>query len=403
MSRRSLVVSCSLALGLAVGGCPPRDAVRSDEHRVEAPSDGGAAPAPACRVRSAPLSPPGREGARPSVAYSAGGSGFLAAWEEEAAGHRAIFARSFDEEANPRGEAVELADVVEGGAEPRVAADGDGFVVAWTIDRSGGEAAVALRRVDGLGRPRGPVAQVLVARDARALAVARAGAGFAVGWWSWTATPPVEWITFTDATGRALGRPIALSQGPLVEAAIDLVPDGDGVRAAWIETRDGIDHVVVGLARPGGVSQRADLGAGVQPTVVDGGAIVGRPADGLVVQLAPGSASTVASGYAPEASARAVCYFRNVTGTGDQKSVDELRCRMRASGDEALVAALPGGVLGLAVADGPAATGVVYQTEEESTAGAEMRVHFAAVRCGGKASRAIMRSPSWKIRPASRR
>jgi len=356
----------------------------------------------ACAIAAQPLSPVGREGAHPSVAFAAGAGGFLATWEEEAAGHRAIRAQPLDEDGRPRGEAVDLADLVEGGAEPHVAPDGDGFVVAWTIDRSGGEAAIALRRVDALGRPRRAAAQVLVARDARALAVARAGTGYAVGWWSWTATPPVEWVTFTDATGRAVGRPIALSQGAVVEAAIALAADGEGVRAAWIETRDGLDHVVVGLARPGGVSKRADLGAGVQPSLVDGAVIAGRPAEGLVVQLAESGASTVASGYAPESSVRAACFFRNVTATEDQKSVDELRCRMRGTSDEPLVASLPGGVLALAVADGAAATGVVYQTEEKGATGAQMRVHFAAVRCGGKASRAIIGAP-WKKGLAPRR
>jgi hypothetical protein len=394
------IVGLACGVGLGASGCPPREEIRPDDRRSDAPLDGGAAKQ-ACAVSARPLSPSGRDGAHPSLAF-APSAGYLAAWEEESAGKRTIMVLPLDEKASPRGAAVEISDVVEGGVEPHVAADGlDGFVVVWTVDRTAGEAAIALRRVDGAGRPRAPVAQVLVARDARALAVARAGGGFAIGWWSWTASPPVEQVTFTDGNGRPIGRSVALSQGPIVEAAIDLVAEGEVVRAAWLEVRDGIDRVVVGQVRPGGVVQRADLGPGTQPSLTAGGAVAARPADGIVAQLAPGgNATTLASGYAPEATARAACFFRNVTA--EDKSVDELRCRMASNGEEAVVAALPGGVLGLAAADGASTTGVAYQTEEESEQGAAMRVLFATVRCAGQGSRGMLVAP-WKKHLAPRR
>src|SRR4051812_11265114 len=167
-------------------------------------------PPPGCLLHERRLSVEGRDGTRPDLAYNHGV--FAAVWEDADDQHCGVRFQALDAQAAPLGASVEVADLEKGGAEPRVIADGDGFVVSWTVASSN----IALRRVDRLGKPRGDVMSAVAAPSARALALAPFAGGLALVWWSWASSPPLQAVTFLDGDGRAKGQPVELSRTPLV-------------------------------------------------------------------------------------------------------------------------------------------------------------------------------------------
>jgi hypothetical protein len=290
----------------------------------------------------------------------------------------------FDPQGAPLGPAVEVADLTRGGAEPRVAADGDGFAVLWTVDQAD-TSTINLRRVDARGRPRGDIIPIVSAAGARALAAARIPDGFVVAWWTWSASPPVQSLTFLDESGRPTGKPLVLTRGTLVEADVDFRPINGSLRGGWVAPVDGVDHVYTAKVTPGAVGERIDLGPGNRPSVVPGGTVWAVPAEATVWWSPEGAAkpSKITEGQTPVAAGDALCLFR--TAHSEERSVDELYCGALGEGRVAGLerfAVAPGGVLTMSVAQSAGLTAVAYQTEE----GEEMAVILLGAQCGTKTS-----------------
>ncbi|HEY7958315.1 MAG TPA: hypothetical protein VII38_23610 [Polyangia bacterium] len=381
-----ILVGCGPAVGSSVRKpSPVPGAAAAGERPIATP----AAP-PGCKVALRTVSLPGRGGARPSLAQASGA--YAVVWEETAEDHRGVHFQALDGEARPLGPSVEVADLERGGAEPKVVADGDGFAIVWTIDEPD-TSLIAFRRVDAHGRPRGDVITAVSSPHARALALAKVEGGFALGWWSWSGTPPSENLTWLDADGRPHGRAVRVSTGLLVDPEMDLrAVEGAGdkhnpeVRAAWIEAVNGDDHVLDGVISRTAVSGKVDLGPGDRPALVSGGVLFANPTDASV-WLAPVDGAQpperVTDGQMPAAADSRLCLYRTVTE--QQRANDELHC-MGLDGarpvDPVRVAVAPGGVLTLALAapESSSGFGVVFQTE----AGDTMKVVFAAVECANK-------------------
>lgn len=372
----SLIVACLAACGPAASTEVKPTPVATAA--TQAPPSDGPAAAPRCQVKARRLSALGHSAVRPQLAT--GGDGFAVVWEDATDRHRGVLLQPFDRQGAPLGPAVEVADLTRGGAEPRVAADGDGFIVLWTVDEAD-SSTINLRRVDARGRPRGDVIPIVSAAGARALAAARVSGGFVVAWWTWSASPPTQSLTFLDERGQPTGKPLLLTRGTLIEADVDFRALDGSLRGAWVAPVEGVDHAYTARVTPGGVGERLDLGPGNRPSVVPGGTVWAVPAEATVWWSPEDAAkpSKLTDGQAPAASGDALCLFR--TAHSEERTVDELYCGAlgggRVTGLERFAVA-PGGVLTLSIAQPAGMTAVAYQTEE----GEEMAVVLLAAECG---------------------
>jgi hypothetical protein len=363
-------------------GCGP---VHKTETRPDpVPVAGAAAPAPTpavvpCNVKTRGVSVPGRGGVRPDVA--AAGNGFAVVWEETER-HPGIHFQALDADANPIGPGVEIADLQRGGAEPRIIATGDGYLVIWTVDQPD-TSMIAARKVDAKGKPLGDVMPLVSTPNARPLAATAVDDGFALAWWTWSAMPAAQNVTWLDPGLKSRGKAMTLAKGQLVEPWVDLHGKAELVRAAWIEAAaDGSDHVFSGeLTRAGGLKNKTDLGTGDDPSIAGDQVVFTTLTDGKVFQAPFGVAQPVqiAEGQSPVADERMLCLVSY--GSGESSPGDVLRCATLDGGKlgpEREVLTAPGGVLTLKMARAGETTGLVYQTEAE---GGGMGVDFAAVRC----------------------
>jgi hypothetical protein len=344
------------------------------------PDEGG--PAPRCQVHARRLSAVGRAATRPDIAWNGAALGVV--WEDADESHRGIRFQPLDLEAKPLGPAVEVADLTRGGAEPRVIADGDGFLVGWTVDDPE-TSVIAMRRLDGRGKPRGDVVPAVTAKNARALALARIADGFAVVWWSWVSAPPLQAVTFLDGEAQPKGAPVELSRTPLVDPAAALLSAGDGLVAAWEEQHDGVEHVFTGQVKPAGVGARLDVGPGDSPSLTQKGVVFAH-LDEAAIFWSPLDAAQPArftDGQFPDArplgpERGVLCVVRQ--SVADDASVDELDCLGLRRGEpvrDDSIAQAPHGLVAQRVAPTPDAFGVVYQTDEADA----MAVHLATARC----------------------
>jgi hypothetical protein len=313
------------------------------------------------------LSPEGRSAGRPDVAWNRGTFGVV--WKDLDQG--GVRFQPLDAQAAPLGPVVALD---KSGVDPRLVADGDGFVVSWTS-----ESGIALLRVDAHGQPRG-AAISLSTSSARTLALAPFGGGWAVVWWSWSNS--LQAVTFLDAQGHA--REVELSRGPLVDPAADLLPSGDALQIAWEEQHDGVEHVFVGHISPSGL-QRLDVGPGAQPSLTQKGAVFAHLDDASIwwSPLDVARPARFTDGQYPDArplgpERGVLCVVR--LAVTDDASFDELDCLTLWRGDplrDDKVATAARGMKAQAVATGNDNFAVAWETQE---ADAEA-VHLATVSC----------------------
>jgi hypothetical protein len=361
-----------LILVLGCAGCP-----RQVQVKDETSSD--AAPAPGCLLHERRLSAEGRAGTRPDVAWN--GGAFAVVWEDADAEHAGIRFQALDAQAAPLAASVEVADLEKGGAEPRVIADGDGFVVSWTVAST----QIVLRRVDRLGKPRGDVVTALSAESAHALALAPFADGLALVWWTWASSPPLQAVTFLDGEGRPKGEPVPLSRTPLVSPMADLLPSGASLQVAWEEQHDGVEHALAGRVTPAGLSHRVDFGPGDSPSLTQKGAVFGHLDDASIwwSPLEAARPARFTDGQYPDArplgpEKGVLCVVR--LAETEAGSVDELDCLTLQKGDplrDDKVASAQRGLRAQAVAAGADAFAVVYQTDEPDA----QAVHLVTARC----------------------
>src|SRR5262249_16164248 len=126
---------------------------------------------------------------------------------------------------------------------------------------------IAARRLDPRGKPLGDLMPAVAVQNARLLAAVATDDGVALAWWTWSAVPAVQNVTWLDAELNPRGKPIVLARGELSEPVMDLRPTAGGVRAVWLESTDGIDHVLSGELSRAGVTKKTDLGVGDEPTL----------------------------------------------------------------------------------------------------------------------------------------
>lgn len=346
---------------------------------------------PVCRPQVRALSA-ARPGVRPYLAVRSGE--FAVVWEQTGDEHRSIRFQALDQSTNPLGPSIEIADLKHGGAAPLVVADGNGYVVVWTVDQLD-TSAIALRRVDRLGKPRSDVVQVVAQPGARALGLGQVPQGFVVVWWTRAKLPHVQMATWIDAGGRPLGPPVLLSRAPSVDPTVDVEPLQAGeararpgsVRIAWEELVAGIDHVIVAEVGSAGVLRRVDIGPGDTPSF-GGDQVFFEHLGDQTIWYSPkmeAQPRQIAEGHSPEAtrawgvSGRGIlCFGRLVTK--EQTSSDELVCAELEAGKlvrEQHLASAARGVIAVQAAATSKGYGVAYQTEEERG----MAVSFAAVTC----------------------
>jgi hypothetical protein len=334
------------------------------------------------------VSLPGRAGVRPQIAVA--GDTFAVAWEEEGE-ERGVRLQLLDANARPRSGPVALSDGGTG-SEPRLVGDGDGFAVFWTV--AGDErATIAMRRVDGAGRPRGPSLPVVVAPGARALAAARLGDGFLLLWWLWSATPHTLFATYLDGNGRAVGRALPITDAPSADPTVDVAAPAElGVSleaqaiVAWEQLSDGVEHVMLGRLDRAQLLERVDLGRGESPELGDRRVIFERPEENALytASIDPwgGAARRLSDGHTPAAARRgdatALCFIHDTPL--EEGRADELWCGTLHEGklpDATKVALAPRGLLALQLAAGPSQFAVAYQVQEED----DTSISFAALTC----------------------
>ena len=369
-----------LAFLLAPFGCGPQVATGTRPTPTPSPlppAEQAGAPPPPCKVSQRLLSVSTRGSVQPDVAAGADG-GFGVSWEETEESHRGIHFQALDAHATPLGPSVEVADLARGGAEPHVVADGDGYAIVWTVDEPD-TTQIVLRRVDGRGVPLSDVVTAVEAKNARALALGKVKDGFALAWWTWSASPPQQSVSWLDGDGKPRGKPVVLFRGELVEPAVDLREDGGVLRAAWVEPVGGMDHVLVGVVGRRGLDERRDIGAGNGPSLGSAGVTFAQLTDATVWRspLDRAAPAKLTDGQSPVQRDGTLCLYRPAT-QGDS-AADQLRCLTvddKVVRDD-LVTAAPGGVLTLRAAHA-SIPAVVWQTEENDV----MAVRFATVECG---------------------
>jgi hypothetical protein len=389
-----------------VGLCAACGPVARPEVKDARPKEARPEPAapPPCAVQTRRLSSTGRDAVKPSVAVlGTTARRYGVVWEQSDESHRGIRFQALDDEARPLAPPVEIADLERGGAEPRVTADAcadaspgpcDGFAVTWTVDQAE-TSVIAFRRFDARGRPRGEGVPAVSATGARALAVAPAPCGppglacpggFALVWWTWVGSPPVQRLSWLDGDGHPRGAAVELSRTALVAPAADLRIDAKGaMRAAWQAEVGGVQHVLWGRIARDAAPERVDVGRGDSPSLVGSGIVFAHLDDGSVWYAPFASPAPVrfSDGQAPDAAVMApghsvVCVARTVIT--DDESVDELDCLRLDHGqpvrDDA-VAHAPRGLGGLQVAAWEHGYGVAYESKEPDA----QAVSLAVAKC----------------------
>jgi hypothetical protein len=384
MRLRSFLLWMGLAsLAACAASTPPGPLVKPSAKLDRASrAAANAAAAPACRATVRRLSLPGAGAARPQVAVS--GDAFAVAWEE-LTDHRAVRVQTFDGEARPLGPSLEVADRARSGAEPRVVADGSGFLVLWTVEEND-SSVIYLRHLDRAGRPAGDVVPLVTAPGARALAAAPSGGDYAVAWWNWSGLPHVVTVRYFDHLERPLGKPLVVSRAPSPDPTVDLLPVGDGrATIAWEEMLDSEQHVFTGTLTRTELQERRDLGAGETPELAGDRLIWELPADGAIytAPVAGGAPARLTNGHTPAAATRpdgrsALCFVRDTSLEAGR--ADELWCGDFSNGDIATpiqVALAARGILTLQTAASKTRLAAAWQAQEDD----DSSVSFATVSC----------------------
>jgi hypothetical protein len=366
-----------LCLAILLFGCGPKPQVKGPDQ----PPD-NSPPVPTCEVHERRLSAAGRGGAKPDVA--ANGNALGVVWEDLSEDHSGIRFQALDLLAQPIAPSIEVADLQKGGAEPRVIPDGDGFLVSWTVDQ-GDTSVVALRRVDARGKPRSDVVPAVSAPSVRALALSKFKEGFALLWWSWATSPPLQALTFLDGSGKPRGKPLELSHTPLVEPKADLLPGDSALEVTWEEQHDGVDRIFTGQAAPDSLGARLDHGPGDSPTLTQKGVVFAHLDDASIwwSPVASPAPERFTDGQFPDArplgpERGVLCVVR--MAVTDEASFDELDCLTLKSGEpvrDDKIATAPRGLVAQQVATTASGFGVVYQTQEADA----MAVHLATAKC----------------------
>jgi hypothetical protein len=367
-----------LCLILLLAGCPQRLQVK-ETTPVETSGP------PACEVHTRRLSPEARASTRPAVA--AAGDLYGVVWEDSDGEHRGIRFQALDRNASPLAPSVEVADLKVGGADPRVITDGDGFMVSWTVEE-GPTSVIELRRVDARGKPRSDVIPAVSAPSARALALSRYADGYALVWWSWAESPPLQAVTFLDGECRPRGKNVELSRCPLVEPVADLLVSDRKLEVAWEEQHDGVEHVFAGALTPGGLSGRVDLGPGDSPSLTQKGAVFAHLDDASIwwSPLQKAQPARFTDGLYPDArplgppsEGRGVLCVVRLAET-EEGSYDELDCMTLHHGEpvrDDKIASAARGLRAQDVAVGADGFAVAYQTQEADADA----VHLATAKC----------------------
>lgn len=205
---------------------------------------------------------PTRAAGRPAVAAAPGGN-VLVVWEEAPGAvvprsFERIRGRLFDAGGNPGGEPFEIHQSPSGGLErslhPAAAAlAGGGWVVAWAGLPGGAfGGTVEARRLDPFGTPLGEVFRVDDQDQREAYEpdlAALADGSFAVVWWTWLWSPPIDpppvghdrirvaMLRQFDASGTPLDLPIELGPAEVdrwqTQPALAAAPDALRLVAVW--------------------------------------------------------------------------------------------------------------------------------------------------------------------------
>jgi hypothetical protein len=340
--------------------------------RVE-PSSARAAAARAaasCSVKVRRLSVPGAGAARPQVA--AGADAFAVAWEETS-DHRAVRVQTFDGDARPLGPSLEVADRAHSAGEPRVVADGSGFLVLWTVEADD-SSIINVRHLDRGGKPVGDIVPLVTVPGARALAAVPLGDDYAVAWWNWSGQPHVVTVRYFDHQERPLGKPLVVSREPSPDPTVDLLGVGHGnATIAWEEMLGGEQHVFTGTLTRTELVGRRDLGAGETPELAGDRLVWELPAE-AAIYAAPvkgGVPARLSDGHTPAAATRpdgkgALCFVRDTSL--EEGRADELWCGDLANGALATptqVALAPRGILNLQTAASKLRLAAAWQAQED--------------------------------------
>ncbi|HEX4459253.1 MAG TPA: hypothetical protein VIA18_14845 [Polyangia bacterium] len=345
-----------------------------------------AAPDAACRAIVRRVSTTGTGAARPQVA--AGDDAFAVAWEETT-DHRGVRVQTFDLEARPLGPSIEVADVTRSGADPRVIADGEGFLVLWTVEE-GDSSVIYVRRLDRAGKSAGDTVPLVTSPGARALSAVSFGSDYAVAWWNWSGLPHVVTVRYFDHRDQPLGKPFVVSRAPSPDPTVDLAPMADGhATIAWEEMLGGDQHVWTALLTHNTLDGRRDLGAGETPEFAGDRLVWERPADaGLyVAPIAGGTALRLTDGHTPAAATRsdgraALCFVRDTSL--EQGRADELWCARLTDGklvQMSKLALAPRGILTLQAAASKSRLAAAWQAQEDD----DTSVSVATISCRGDA------------------
>lgn len=349
---------------------------RAAPSAASAPSSSG----PRCAAAVARVSPPGRGAQHPQIA--GGADAFAAVWEETSAS-RSVWLQTFAPDGRALGERVALGD----GAQPRVAADGDGFAAFWTSEQ-GAAGSLAMRRFDRTGKPRGDAVPIVTAPGARALAVANVGGAFALAWWNWSGMPHQVTVTWIDGERT---HDVAITRAPSADPTVDVAAGAAvGSKAtamvAWEELVDTREHVVVGELSRERLEGRVDVGVGETPELGWGVVVFERAGEQRIYSASFGGTTLpIADGHTPAAAPRdrsvsSLCFLRD-TDPSAEVQYDELWCGTLPLGpmpnDVTRVAVAPRGVLALQLAVAADRSGVVWQSQEAD----DSAVSMASLTC----------------------
>ena len=338
----------------------------------------------ACRAIVRRLSTAGSGAARPQIAGN--DDAFAVAWEETT-DHRGVRVQTFDDAARPLGPSSEVADVSRSGADPRVVADGAGFLVLWTVEE-GDSSVINVRHLDRAGKPTGDIVPLVTSPGARALAAASFGSDYAVAWWNWSGLPHVVSVRYFDHRDQPLGKPFVVSRAPSPDPTVDLAPRLDGhALIGWEEMINGEQHVMTALLTRTALDGRRDLGAGETPELAGDRLIWELPADaGLyLASAAGGTALRFTDGHTPAATTRpdgrgALCFVRDTSL--EEGRADELWCGNLTDGrltQATKLAMAPRGILTLQTAASKLRLAAAWQAQEDD----DTSVSLATVSCRG--------------------
>ena len=376
------LVFAAAALSACTPAVPPGPLVKSP--RSSRGTTETAAADAACRATVRRLSTPGTGAARPQVA---GGDDAFAVAGEETTDHRGVRVQTFDDAARPLGPSIEVADVARSGADPRVVADGTGFLVLWTVEE-GDSSVIDARHLDRTGKPTGDIVALVTSPGARALTAVSFGSDYAVAWWNWSGLPHVVTVRYFDHRDQPLGKPFLVTRAPSPDPTVDLSPIGDGhATIGWEEMLDGQQHVLTATLTRTSLDGRRDLGAGETPELAGDRLVWELPADaGLYIAPAAGGTPVrFTDGHTPAAATRAdgkgaLCFVRDTSL--EEGRADELWCGNLTDGkltQATKLALAPRGILNLQAAASKSRLAAAWQAQEDD----DTSVSFATVSCRG--------------------